>query len=70
MFEIALKKADIKGEEAVYVGDNPKKDCVGARQVDIMSILFDKTGEKREQWGECEFIISDLREVVTIVEEL
>lgn len=70
MFEIALKKAGVKGEEAVYVGDNPKKDCVGARQVDIMSILFDKTGEKREQWGECEFIISDLREVLTIVEEL
>ena len=70
VFEIALKKAGVKGEEAVYVGDNPLKDCVGARQVDMVSILLDKTGEKRELWGECEFIISDLREVLDIVSEL
>jgi len=70
IFELALKKAGIKGDEAIYVGDNPEKDCVGARQVDMTSILLDKKGEKRELWGECEFIISDLREILRIVEEL
>ncbi|ADT84201.1 TIGR02253 family HAD-type hydrolase [Thermococcus barophilus] len=70
VFETALKKAGVKGEEAVYVGDNPLKDCVGARQVDMISILLDKTGEKRELWGECEFIISDLKEVLDIVSEI
>jgi putative hydrolase of the HAD superfamily len=70
IFELALEKANVKGEEAIYVGDNPLKDCVGARQVDMISILLDKKGNKKELWGECEFVISDLREVIVIAEEL
>ncbi|HIP75276.1 MAG TPA: TIGR02253 family HAD-type hydrolase, partial [Thermococcus paralvinellae] len=35
-----------------------------------ISILLDKTGQKRDLWGECEFIISDLREALDIVSEL
>ncbi|AFK22243.1 TIGR02253 family HAD-type hydrolase [Pyrococcus sp. ST04] len=70
VFELALKKAGVKGEEAIYVGDNPIKDCGGARQLDILSVLVDRKGEKRELWKECEFIVSDLREVIKIVEEL
>lgn len=70
IFELALEKANVKGEEAIYVGDNPLKDCVGARQVDMISILLDKKGNKKELWKECEFVISDLREVIVIAEEL
>ncbi|AIF69330.1 2-haloalkanoic acid dehalogenase [Palaeococcus pacificus DY20341] len=70
IFEVALKKAGVEGDEAIYVGDNPLKDCAGARQLDMMSVLLDKKGEKRELWGECELIISDLREILEIVEEL
>ncbi|AAL80587.1 hydrolase related to 2-haloalkanoic acid dehalogenase [Pyrococcus furiosus DSM 3638] len=70
IFEVALKKAGVKGSEAVYVGDNPIKDCGGARQLDMLSILVDRKGEKKELWKECEFVISDLREVIQIVEEL
>ncbi|RLF88095.1 TIGR02253 family HAD-type hydrolase [Thermococci archaeon] len=69
VFEVALKKAGVKGEEAIYVGDNPVKDCGGARQLDMLSVLVDRTGEKRELWKECEFVVSDLREVIKIVEE-
>jgi putative hydrolase of the HAD superfamily len=70
IFELALEKANVKGEEAIYVGDNPLKDCVGARHVDMISILLDKKGSKKELWKECEFVISDLREIVVIIEEL
>lgn len=70
IFELALEKANVKGEEAIYVGDNPLKDCVGARQVDMVSVLLDKRGNKKELWRECEFIIGDLREVLVIIEEL
>ncbi|MDK2854764.1 MAG: putative hydrolase of the superfamily [Thermococcaceae archaeon] len=70
IFELALEKANVKGEEAIYVGDNPLKDCVGARQVDMVSVLLDKNGNKKELWKECEFVISDLREIVIIIEEL
>ncbi|AEH25525.1 TIGR02253 family HAD-type hydrolase [Pyrococcus yayanosii] len=70
IFELALKKAGVKGEEALYVGDNPLKDCRGARQLDMLSVLLDRTGEKRELWKECEFVVSDLREILKILEEL
>ncbi|HDG63901.1 MAG TPA: TIGR02253 family HAD-type hydrolase, partial [Thermococcus sp.] len=32
--------------------------------------LLDKKGNKKELWRECEFVISDLREVLVIIEEL
>ncbi|ACS90141.1 TIGR02253 family HAD-type hydrolase [Thermococcus sibiricus] len=70
MFELALQKANLKGEEAIYVGDNPLKDCVGSRTVDMTSVLLNKKGDKKEFWKECEFVISDLREVLVILEEL
>ncbi|WP_048151433.1 TIGR02253 family HAD-type hydrolase [Palaeococcus ferrophilus] len=70
VFQLALKKAGVEGDETIYVGDNPSKDCVGARSVDMSSVLYDPEGSKRELWNECEFIISDLREVLKIVEEL
>ena len=70
IFELALEKAKVKGGEAIYIGDNPLKDCVGSRQVDMTSVLLDKKGNKKELWRECEFVISDLREVLVIIEEL
>nr|4FFD_A Chain A, PF00702 DOMAIN PROTEIN [Pyrococcus horikoshii] len=70
IFELALKKAGVKGEEAVYVGDNPVKDCGGSKNLGMTSILLDRKGEKREFWDKCDFIVSDLREVIKIVDEL
>ena len=69
-FQLALKKAGVKSEEAIYVGDNPAKDCVGAKNVGMMSILLDPTGQKRELWGNCDFVISKLREVLEIIKGL
>ncbi|AEC52004.1 hypothetical protein PNA2_1088 [Pyrococcus sp. NA2] len=70
IFELALNKAKVKGEEAVYVGDNPVKDCGGSKALGMTSILLDRNGEKRELWDKCDFVVSDLREVIKIVEEL
>jgi len=69
-FLIALQKAGVKPEEALYVGDNPAKDCVGARNVGMMSVLLDPKGEKRELWTNCHFVVSKLSEVVEIVKGL
>uniref|UniRef100_UPI00110D24F3 OE1.2 n=1 Tax=Pyrococcus horikoshii TaxID=53953 RepID=UPI00110D24F3 len=70
IFELALKKAGVKGEEAVYVGDNPVKDAGGSKNLGMTSILLDRKGEKREFWDKADFIVSDLREVIKIVDEL
>uniref|UniRef100_UPI0039A3F8E9 SNAr1.3 (K39A) n=1 Tax=synthetic construct TaxID=32630 RepID=UPI0039A3F8E9 len=70
IFELALKKAGVKGEKAVYVGDNPVKDAGGSKNLGMTSILLDRKGEKREFWDKADFIVSDLREVIKIVDEL
>ncbi|WP_456368586.1 TIGR02253 family HAD-type hydrolase [Thermococcus sp.] len=69
-FLLALEKAGIKPEEALYVGDNPAKDCVGAKNVGMLSVLLDPKGEKRELWANCDFVVSKLGEVVEIVKGL
>ena len=69
-FRLALKRASVGGGEAIYVGDNPSKDCVGAKKVGMMSVLLDLKGAKRELWGNCDFVVSKLSEVVEIVKGL
>ena len=69
-FLLALEKAGVKPEEALYVGDNPAKDCVGAKNVGMLSVLLDPKGEKRELWANCDFVVSKLSDVVEIVKGL
>ncbi|WP_457742113.1 TIGR02253 family HAD-type hydrolase [Thermococcus sp.] len=69
-FQLALQKAGVKPEEAIYVGDNPMKDCVGAKNVGMLDVLLDPKGEKRDLWGNCDFVVSKLGEVVEIVRGL
>ncbi len=65
-FLLALERAAVEPEEALYVGDNPAKDCIGAKNVGMLSVLLDPKGEKRELWNNCDFVVSRLREVVDI----
>lgn len=69
-FRLALERAGVKPEEALYVGDNPSKDCVGAKNVGMTSVLLDSGGTKRELWDNCDFVISRLSEVIDIVRGL
>jgi len=69
-FLLALEKAGVKAEEALYVGDNPAKDCVGAKNVGMLSVLLDPEGKKRDLWTNCDFVVSRLGEVVEIVRGL
>ncbi|WP_456420905.1 TIGR02253 family HAD-type hydrolase [Thermococcus sp.] len=69
-FQLALEKAGVNASEALYVGDNPAKDCVGAKNVGMLSVLLDPKGEKRELWRNCDFVVSKLSDVVEIVKGL
>ena len=69
-FQLALERAGVKPGEALYVGDNPSKDCVGARNVGMLGVLLDPEASKQKMWGSCDFIVSKLKEVVEIVEGL
>ncbi|NJD99695.1 TIGR02253 family HAD-type hydrolase [Thermococcus sp. LS1] len=69
-FQLAMEKAGVKAEEAIYVGDNPAKDCVGAKNVGMISVLLDPSGTKRELWKNCDFVVSKLSEVVEIARSM
>ncbi|WP_297435207.1 TIGR02253 family HAD-type hydrolase [Thermococcus sp.] len=69
-FRLALERAGVSPGESLYVGDNPAKDCVGARKVGMLSVLLDPEGKKRGLWSECDFIVSKLSDVVEIVRGL
>ncbi len=40
LFQTALKKLKTKPEEAIYIGDNPQKDLVGAKKAGLKCVLF------------------------------
>ncbi|AFL95733.1 HAD-superfamily hydrolase [Thermococcus cleftensis] len=69
-FQLALERAGVEASKVLYVGDNPAKDCVGAKNVGMLSVLLDPKGARRELWGNCDFVVSKLGEVVEIVKGL
>jgi putative hydrolase of the HAD superfamily len=40
LFELAMKKLDVKPEESIYIGDVPQRDLVGAKRAGMKCILF------------------------------
>lgn len=41
LFEHALKRADVRAQEAIYVGDNYFADVIGSRRAGLTPVLFD-----------------------------
>jgi len=42
IFEIALKHAGVKPEEALHIGDNPEEDGEGARRAGVKALIIDR----------------------------
>lgn len=61
IFEIALRIADCKAEEVLYVGDTYKSDIVGAKNAGMHYLyITDETKEKLNQMKD----INDLMELI------
>lgn len=43
----ALERADVKAEEAVYVGEYPQFDMIGAKEAGMNTVLLDRRGDYR-----------------------
>lgn len=77
LFEIALQKAGLCGEEVWYCGHNPKADIEGAAQVGIYPIWYDNDLEKGNRDGShesppvCEHVhIHQWSEMLDLLEKL
>jgi HAD superfamily hydrolase (TIGR01549 family) len=44
IFTVALKELDVRGPEAIYVGDRPKPDVNGAHRANMLAVLKQKPG--------------------------
>ncbi len=48
VFKYALKKLDVKAEEAIFVGDNVEVDYKGAENAGLHALLIDRTEEQKQ----------------------
>lgn len=69
LFNMAMEKLGVKPEKCVYIGDNPSKDLVGARNAGVKSVLF--RSECRSYNGfKPDMCFNDYAELLKILKDL
>lgn len=68
IFEIALEQANVNASDCLYVGDNYYDDVIGSRKVGMNSILINPLGKKGIEELEGVQIISNIKDLLPIVE--
>lgn len=63
-FRKALKKMKLPASQVMFVGDNPKRDIVGAKKVGMVTVLA-KYGRSGRSGGD--YVLSDISDLVRIV---
>lgn len=64
IFQLALNKAGVKAQEAIYIGDQYDQDIIGARGVGMKAVLIDRNGRAKSY--DCPVInsLSDIAEYI------
>jgi len=65
-FLLALKKLNLKPEECLMVGDNPKRDLMGAKVVGIKTV-FAKYGSLSKTKAKPDYVINSFEELLGLV---
>jgi HAD superfamily hydrolase (TIGR01549 family) len=65
IFYHALQRADLRAEQAVYVGDNYYADVVGSRRAGLRPVLYDPNGFFPE--ADC-VVIQSFDELISVIE--
>jgi len=66
-FKVAFKKLGVHPSECLMVGDRPERDIEGAKKLG-MSTCFAKYGNLKTKSSDADYEISDIKELVEIVE--
>ncbi|MFQ6106468.1 MAG: HAD family hydrolase [Thermoplasmata archaeon] len=69
IFLRTLEQIDVKPDEAMHIGDSPDTDIAGAKNVGMVGVLLLVPGRNPDR-GDADFIVSELPDVLGIVEEL
>lgn len=75
VYEYVLEKLACLPQEAVYIGDNPQKDFIGAKKLGMRTIrivreIGDHMQDRVDDMHEADWIVHDLREVKTLIHGL
>ena len=71
VFQHILTQLNTPPEQAIFVGDSPAHDIVGANDTGMVSILIDPPHLNRELNGtQPDFTINKLQELIPILERL
>lgn len=68
-FKKILKLLNIKNNESIFVGDNPKTDIAGANNAGIFSVLLKRGYASKINNIKCDMIITNLNEIKKIWEK-
>lgn len=69
IFNIVLKKLDIKPEEAVMIGNIISTDIFGANRVGMKTVLFQPSSEyQRSSWENPDHTIHSMKELLKLLE--
>ena len=70
VYETCLKELNVKSNEAVYIGDNPLKDFIGAKKIGMKTVriirdkgMFMKETAPSEEY-KADITVKDLRELI------
>jgi putative hydrolase of the HAD superfamily len=59
IFQEALQTLDVKAEEAVFVGDSPRADIEGAKQLGMKTVLFIEKSKKEPVTDTAQFYVEE-----------
>ncbi len=75
-FKMAMKKLKVKPEETIFVGDNPKRDIVGANKMGMVSVLGKyglfkdlKLPKNPKKWERPDYVIDKISNLIDIVKQ-
>ena len=70
IFQMALNKASCQAEESIIIGDSYKKDIIGGKNMGMSTIWINKSSEKDTDKNEADFIVTHLKEIFPILNNL
>ena len=68
LFQAALDAMNVAAENTLYVGNDMHRDVFGAREVGMMTVMFD-SDQGKKAYRDCvpDYTITDLRDLLTIL---
>ena len=74
-YKLALKNLEVSPEETVYIGDNPYKDFIGAKEIGITTVRILKPEQeyskvRLDKEYEADYEIKELHEIINVLKVL